>query len=112
VSIHFSFFFTLAELFFCSTQTKEATRIRHSANYQNIVALEDERGALSSRVNQLQWLGFGLLVGLEALNRIKRLDCAPSSFTSAFYRQGQGEKQWCFAAHLRIPCFSLPCKLK
>jgi hypothetical protein len=53
----------------------------HSANYQNIVTLENERGALSSwyNSNELQWLGFGLPVGHQALNRIKRLDCAPSS---------------------------------
>jgi hypothetical protein len=47
----------------------------HSANSQNIVTLEDERGALSSLYNwnQLQWLGFGLPVGPEAFNRDQTL---------------------------------------
>jgi hypothetical protein len=55
VSIHFSFFFTLAELFFCSTQVKETTLIRTAQKYQNnvtlIVTVKDERGALSSWIN-------------------------------------------------------------
>jgi hypothetical protein len=53
----------------------------HCANYQNIETLDDERGALGSWKisNQLQWLGFGLLVALRASTAIKRLDCAPSS---------------------------------
>ena len=45
------------------------------------MTLDDERGALGSWKisNQLQWLGFGLLVSLRASTAIKRLDCAPSS---------------------------------
>jgi hypothetical protein len=63
------------------TSTSESSHHSHSAEYQNIVTLEDERGALSSQYNsnELQWLGFGLPVGHQTLNRIKRLDCAPSS---------------------------------
>jgi hypothetical protein len=44
---------------------KKSTIIRAAQKYQNIVTLENERGALSSWciLVQLQWLGFGLPVG-------------------------------------------------
>jgi hypothetical protein len=75
----------------------------HSAKCQNIMTLENERGALGSwRIsNQLQWLGFGLLVAPRASTAIKRLDCAPSSlYNLPLCCLGQGEK------HL-FPCYSL-----
>jgi hypothetical protein len=53
-----------SKLFFPPSSTKKSTIIR-TAKYQNIVTLENERGALSSWYIfiQLQWLGFGLPEG-------------------------------------------------
>jgi hypothetical protein len=58
-----NFFFTFVEFFSTKISTKTDLH-SHSAKCQNIVTLEDERGALGSwhNSNRLQWLGFGLPV--------------------------------------------------
>jgi len=58
------FSFSLS-IHFAQRKRIQANNYSHSTKYQNIVTLENERGALSSWYisNQLQWLGFGLSVG-------------------------------------------------
>lgn len=74
------------------------------------MTLVDERGALGSwRIsNQLQWLGFGLLVSPQGFDRDQTLGLRSIiPLLSALCCQGQGEKQCFFATHLEYRVFHI-----
>jgi len=80
----------------------------HSAKCQNIVTLDDERGALGSWkiLNQLQWLGFGLLVNPQGFDRDQTLGLRSIiPLRVAPCCQGEGEKQCFLATHLEYRAF-------
>src|SRR5260370_2161739 len=74
------------------------------------MTLDDERGALGSwRIsNQLEWLGFGLPVNPEGLDRDQTLGLRSIiPLQTALCCQGQGEKQCFLATHLEYRAFHL-----
>jgi hypothetical protein len=129
MSIYFSFFFVFElflsfqlRLFFFSIHRKSFAQSNrkddnhsHSANYQNIVTLENERRALSSCTssNRLQWLGFGLPAGPSGSEpRSNAWTALHHPFTICpNVAKAKVRSNASFATHLRIPCFSLLCKL-
>jgi hypothetical protein len=88
--------------FFCSTKGMKTDMHSHGAKYQNNVTLDNERGALGSwRIsNQLQWLGFGLLVSPQGFDRDQTLGLRSIiPLRTALCCQGQGEKHCFLATH-------------
>jgi hypothetical protein len=108
MSIYFSLFI---ELSIRSTQAK-LTR-SHSAKYQNIVTLEKERRALGSWYfsNQLQWLGFGFPIGPWAKTGSNAWTALHHPFTIRLDVAKAKVRSSVSCYSLRVPCFSLPCKL-
>jgi hypothetical protein len=109
LSISFSFFFHFSLNFLLNKKLKIDIH-SHCAKYQNIVTLENERGALSSWkiLNQLQWLGFGLLVNPWGFDRDQTLGLRSIiPLLAARCCQGQGEKQCFLATHLEYRAFHL-----